>query len=363
MATDYITIQSNLDELNTIDIENGLKPYIFTISQFRIMFPKEIIEILLEDVGKIKNMIEWIIKKFKIYISVYDFNIEDIHTTKIDKLFEVAETNDDKKKHMRFYKVLIIWLKHTDFFSSMINEKNLMCKNEIKNYEDNSITEIETPLTVSKSIEVDDESLTVSKSIEVDDESLTVSNILSNSLTVSKLSHGSKNKKNIIKDKKKTTIKNNIIVSDNILDIHKYPVNTSKELDNNFDIHNYPVNILITKLSGYTCIKKYKNDFLQIESCKINNIDYPAKHYSNILYKVYSIIKDKNKIIKHITLNYVEFNRSDKGYYFIDQIGISIQRKDTYGTIYEIMNQCINNNICIDILIILKYKQKLRILL
>ena len=150
MAIYYITIQSKLDELNTIDIENELKPSIFTRKQFHNIFPQGIIELLLEDFEKIKNMIDWIIKKFKIYISSNDFNIDDIYITSIDKLFEVMDTNDKKKKHMRFYKVLIKWLSHTDFFSSIIKEhnkikeENNICKNEIQNYNDESIIEIKT---------------------------------------------------------------------------------------------------------------------------------------------------------------------------------------------------------------------------
>jgi hypothetical protein len=81
----------------------------------------------------------------------------------------------------------------------------------------------------------------------------------------------------------------------------------------------------------------------QITYCKINNEEY--KIYKSILKEIYEIIDDGSKIIKNTCLNIKTIRYTDKGFYYLKDLGISVQGVDANKCIYEIINQCIENNI------------------
>jgi len=99
--------------------------------------------------------------------------------------------------------------------------------------------------------------------------------------------------------------------------------------------------IIINKLEE---LKKYNfNKSIIIEN-NVNDIICNNK-YKNILNYIYKIINNGTKIIKNSTLNIETIKKEDKGFYYLDDIGISIQGIDTNKSILEIYKQSIANNI------------------
>jgi hypothetical protein len=86
-----------------------------------------------------------------------------------------------------------------------------------------------------------------------------------------------------------------------------------------------------------------------IINCKINNDNYEIYKYRSILNKIYEIIDDGVKIIKNSCLNIKTIKCTDKGFYYLKNLGISIQGVDSNKCIYEIINQCEKNNINLQI--------------
>jgi hypothetical protein len=98
-----------------------------------------------------------------------------------------------------------------------------------------------------------------------------------------------------------------------------------------------------------TNISELKNwDFKKslIISCTINdNTDGIKLKYRSILEYVYMIINDGAKIIKNTKINIKTIKKLDKGFYYIDELGISVQGVESNKCLYEILNQCIENEI------------------
>lgn len=69
---------------------------------------------------------------------------------------------------------------------------------------------------------------------------------------------------------------------------------------------------------------------------------------------IYNIINDGTHIIKNTELNIKTIKKTTDGYYYLNNIGISVQGVDSNKYISEIINQCIENNITITIIIKLK---------
>ena len=97
-----------------------------------------------------------------------------------------------------------------------------------------------------------------------------------------------------------------------------------------------------------TDIKDVKNyDFKKsiIQITKINNEDFNKLKYKLILEQIYKLIKDGVKIIKNTKLNIKTIKKEDEGFYYLDNIGISIQGVDSNKCLLEIINQCLENQI------------------
>lgn len=101
-------------------------------------------------------------------------------------------------------------------------------------------------------------------------------------------------------------------------------------------------NINITDIKD---IKKY--DFLKsaIIECLIDKKEFSELKYKPILKKIYEIINDGTKIIKNTKMNIKTIKKEDDGFYYLDNIGISIQGVDSNKCLLEIINQCMKNNI------------------
>ena len=83
----------------------------------------------------------------------------------------------------------------------------------------------------------------------------------------------------------------------------------------------------------------------QITYCKINNDEYQTHKYRTILNKIYEIIDDGTKIILNSDLNIKTIRYTANGFYYLNNLGISVQGVDSNKCIYEIINQCEKNNI------------------
>lgn len=96
-------------------------------------------------------------------------------------------------------------------------------------------------------------------------------------------------------------------------------------------------------------IDNYNFKKSKIYTIKINQKKYEIKKYNKILKKIYEIIDEPIKIIKSSILNIKIGKKDDKGYNYIDRLGISYQSADSNKCIKEILKQCNENNIKIKI--------------
>jgi hypothetical protein len=97
-----------------------------------------------------------------------------------------------------------------------------------------------------------------------------------------------------------------------------------------------------------TDIKDIKNyDFKKsiISKCLIDDEEFNKLKYKSILEQIYKTVNDGTKIIKNTKLNIKTIKKEDEGFYYLDNIGISVQGVDSNKCLLEIINQCIENEI------------------
>ena len=92
-------------------------------------------------------------------------------------------------------------------------------------------------------------------------------------------------------------------------------------------------------------IKKYDFRKSNILSCLLNDEEITKLKYKSILENIYKIINDGTKIIKNSKLNIKTIKKLDEGFYYLEDLGISIQGVDSNKCLLEILNQCIENEI------------------
>ena len=92
-------------------------------------------------------------------------------------------------------------------------------------------------------------------------------------------------------------------------------------------------------------IKDYDFKKSIILECIINNEEFNKLKYKQIIEHVYKLIECGSKIIKNTKLNIKTIKKEDEGFYYLDNIGISIQGAESNKCISEIINQCIENEI------------------
>ena len=95
-------------------------------------------------------------------------------------------------------------------------------------------------------------------------------------------------------------------------------------------------------------LKHYDLKNSEILECAINNKLIAKLKYKSVLEQIYNIINDGTVIIKNTTLNIKTIKKEDEGYYYLEDIGISVQGVESNKCIIEILNQCEKNkiNIC-----------------
>lgn len=105
---------------------------------------------------------------------------------------------------------------------------------------------------------------------------------------------------------------------------------------------------IILKKNNYIDIKNIKDyDYKKsiLLECSINNIEFNKLKYKSIIEHIYYIINDGTKIIKNTKLNIKTIIKEDEGFKYLANIGISIQGADSNKSLYEIINQCCENDI------------------
>ena len=130
-----------------------------------------------------------------------------------------------------------------------------------------------------------------------------------------------------------------ILLEKVILDHTKYKI-----IDNNNG------NKLLKKIESIniTNINDIKNyDFKKsvIVSCFINNDKIIKLKYKSILNSIYRIINNGTQIIKTSKLNIKTINKFDEGFYYLDDLGISVQGVDSNKCLLEIIEQSSENKI------------------
>lgn len=97
-----------------------------------------------------------------------------------------------------------------------------------------------------------------------------------------------------------------------------------------------------------TNIKDIKDyDFTKsiIYECLIDNKKFNKLKYKPILEQIYNLINDGTKIIKNTKLNIKTIKKENEGFYYLDNIGISVQGVDSNKCLFEIINQCVEHEI------------------
>lgn len=131
--------------------------------------------------------------------------------------------------------------------------------------------------------------------------------------------------------------------------LEKITINT-----NEYEIINKANGDILLKNKGIIIndikeIKKYEFKKSAIIECKINNIIIDTLKYKPIIEYIYYLINDGVKIIINTKLNIKTIKKLDEGYSYLEQLGISFQNVDANKSILEILNQCLKNNISINI--------------
>jgi hypothetical protein len=92
-------------------------------------------------------------------------------------------------------------------------------------------------------------------------------------------------------------------------------------------------------------IKEYDFKKSIILECLLDNKEFNKLKYKSILEQIYKLINDGTRIIKNTKLNIKTLKKEDEGFYYLDNIGISVQGADSNKCLLEIINQCIENEI------------------
>ena len=96
-------------------------------------------------------------------------------------------------------------------------------------------------------------------------------------------------------------------------------------------------------ISNSSDIKNYDFKKSSILDCSIDNKKVNKLKYKSILEQIYKLINNGTKIIKNTKLNIKTIEKKDEGFYYLDDIGISVQCVDSNKCLSEIINQCIEN--------------------
>lgn len=109
--------------------------------------------------------------------------------------------------------------------------------------------------------------------------------------------------------------------------------------------------ITSVNISDICDVKKYDFKKSNIISCSLNDDKIIKLKYKSILESVYKLIDDGATIIKQTKINIKTIKKQDEGFYYLEDVGISIQGVDSNKCLLEIINQCIKSEIHLVIVI------------
>ena len=133
-----------------------------------------------------------------------------------------------------------------------------------------------------------------------------------------------------------------LILKKIIIDVNMYNI----EKNNDEIILKKKKNIKINDIEE---LSEYDFKKSIILKCVINGEEVNKNKYKSILENIYNFIDNGTKIIKNTKLNIKTIEKQDEGFYYLKNLGISIQGVDSNKCILEIVNQCILNEIDINI--------------
>ncbi len=119
---------------------------------------------------------------------------------------------------------------------------------------------------------------------------------------------------------------------------------------NNEDINNEK----IFNIKNVNDIKNFDIRKSTIISCIVNNDKILKLKYKTVKDYIYNIINDGSKIIKYTKLNIKTIKKIDDGFVYLENLGISVQGVDSNKCLLEIVNQCFQNKITLDMKIKLR---------
>jgi len=99
-----------------------------------------------------------------------------------------------------------------------------------------------------------------------------------------------------------------------------------------------------------------------ITECKINNVNNDIKQYKKLLIHLYSKT-DMETILQNTILNISQQEIYEKGFYYYDDLGISIQGADARRTLKEIINIIKIKNYSMELKIKLKNDEVIRFII
>lgn len=133
-----------------------------------------------------------------------------------------------------------------------------------------------------------------------------------------------------------------IILKKVFIDTNLYNV----EKSNNNIILKKKKNVKITSIEDLSDYDFKKSSILK---CSINGEEVNKNKYKSVLENIYNLIDNGTKIIKNTKLNIKTTEKQDEGFYYLKKLGISVQGVDSNKCLLEILNQCIFNEIDIQI--------------
>ena len=93
--------------------------------------------------------------------------------------------------------------------------------------------------------------------------------------------------------------------------------------------------------------------YSKLVECMINGRRVDINSYRGLLKHIYNFINDGVQIIKHTTENIKIGKHTDKGFVYLENLGISFHNNNSKYTLKEIFHQCEMNNIKIECKILL----------
>ena len=99
------------------------------------------------------------------------------------------------------------------------------------------------------------------------------------------------------------------------------------------------------KINSLDDLDKFNFNNSKIISCTLNNENLEKLNYRHIIICIYNIIDSGTKIIKNSLINIKTVKCENKGFGYLENLGISFQNVCASKAIKEIYNQCKQNKI------------------